>query len=111
VQLLANRGYAVLQMNFRGSTGYGRKFWESSFKQWGKTMQDDITDGVAWLEKRASPIPSASAIYGGSYGGYATLAGITFTPELYACGVDYVGVSNLFTFMNTVPPYWDRSRR
>jgi len=107
VQLLANRGYAVLQMNFRGSTGYGRAFWEKSFKQWGRTMQDDITDGVEWLKKEGIADPDRIAIYGGSYGGYATLAGITFTPELYAAAVDYVGVSNLFTFMNTVPPYWE----
>lgn len=107
VQFLANRGYAVLQMNFRGSTGYGRKHWESSFKQWGKTMQDDITDGVEWLVKQGIADPKRVAIYGGSYGGYATLAGLTFTPDLYACGVDYVGVSNMFTFMNTVPPYWE----
>ena len=107
VQLLANRGYAVLQMNFRGSTGYGREFWEKSFKEWGKTMQDDITDGVEWLKKEGIADSSCIAIYGGSYGGYATLAGVTFTPDLYACGVDYVGVSNLFTFMKTVPPYWE----
>ena len=106
VQLLANRGYAVLQMNFRGSTGYGRKFWEASFKQWGKTMQDDITDGVQWLIKEGIADPKRVAIYGGSYGGYATLAGVTFTPDLYAAAVDYVGVANLFTFMNTIPPYW-----
>lgn len=106
VQFLANRGYAVLQMNFRGSTGYGRKFWESSFKQWGQTMQNDITDGVNWLIKEGIADPKRVAIYGASYGGYATLAGITFTPNLYACAVDYVGVSNLFTFMNTIPPYW-----
>lgn len=106
VQMLANRGYAVLQMNFRGSTGYGRKFWESSFKEWGKTMQNDITDGVEYLKKEGIADPKRIAIYGGSYGGYATLAGITFTPDLYACAVDYVGVSNLFTFMNTIPPYW-----
>ncbi len=106
VQFLANRGYAVLQMNFRGSTGYGRRWWELSFKQWGKTMQDDITDGVNWLIKEGIANPKKIAIYGGSYGGYATLAGITFTPDLYACAVDYVGVSNLFTFMQTIPPYW-----
>ncbi len=110
-QFLANRGYAVLQMNFRGSTGYGRKFWETSFKQWGKTMQDDITDGVQWLVKQGVADPKRVAIYGGSYGGYATLAGVAFTPELYACGVDYVGVSNLFTFMNTIPPYWEPGRK
>ena len=106
VQFLANRGYAVFQMNFRGSTGYGRKFWEASFKQWGKTMQDDVTDGVQWLIKEGIADPKRVAIYGGSYGGYATLAGVAFTPDLYAAAVDYVGVSNLFTFMNTIPPYW-----
>lgn len=106
VQLMANEGYAVLQMNYRGSTGYGRRFWESSFKQWGRTMQDDITDGVNWLIKEGIADPKRVAIYGGSYGGYATLAGVAFTPDLYACAIDYVGVSNLFTFMNTIPPYW-----
>jgi dipeptidyl aminopeptidase/acylaminoacyl peptidase len=106
VQFLANRGYAVLQMNFRGSTGYGKKFWEASFRQWGKTMQNDITDGVEYLKKEGIADPKRIAIYGGSYGGYATLAGITYTPDLYAAAVDYVGVSNLFTFMNTIPPYW-----
>ena len=107
VQLLANRGYAVLQVNFRGSTGYGRKFWESSFGEWGQSMQNDITDGVDWLVmERELADPVKLAIYGGSYGGYATLAGITFTPDLYACAIDYVGVSNLFTFMQTIPPYW-----
>ena len=106
VQFLANRGYAVLQMNFRGSTGYGRHFWEISFKKWGKEMQDDITDGVKWLIKEGIADSNRVGIYGGSYGGYATLAGLTFTPDLYACGVDYVGVSNLFTFMKTIPPYW-----
>jgi dipeptidyl aminopeptidase/acylaminoacyl peptidase len=106
VQLLANRGYAVLQMNFRGSTGYGRKFWEASFKQWGKSMQDDVTDGVQWLIKEGIADPKRVAIYGGSYGGYTTLAGLAFTPDLYAAGVNFVGVSNLFTFLNTIPPYW-----
>lgn len=106
VQFLANRGYAVLQMNYRGSTGYGKKFWEASFKQWGKTMQDDITDGVEYLKKEGIADPNRIAIYGASYGGYATLAGVTFTPDLYAAAVDYVGVSNMFTFMNTIPPYW-----
>ena len=106
VQFLANRGFAVLQMNFRGSTGYGKKFWEASFKEWGKKMQDDITDGVEYLKKEGIADPDRIAIYGGSYGGYATLAGVTFTPDLYACAVDYVGVANLFTFMKTFPPYW-----
>ncbi len=107
VQFLANRGYAVLQMNFRGSTGYGKEFWEKSFKKWGQSMQDDITDGVNWLIKEGTVNPKRIAIYGGSYGGYATLSGITKNPELYAAAVDYVGVSNLFTFMNTIPPYWE----
>jgi len=111
VQLLASRGYAVLQMNFRGSTGYGRAFWEASFKQWGKTMQDDITDGVKWLIAEGIADPNRIAIYGGSYGGYATLAGVTFTPDLYRCAVDYVGVANLFTFMETIPPYWEPYRK
>jgi dipeptidyl aminopeptidase/acylaminoacyl peptidase len=106
VQFLANRGFGVLQMNFRGSTGYGRKFWEAGFRQWGQSMQDDITDGVKWLIDQGIADPKRVAIYGGSYGGYAVLEGLTKTPDLYAAGVDYVGVSNLFTFMKTVPPYW-----
>ena len=106
VQLLASSGFAVLQINYRGSTGYGRAFWEASFKQWGRAMQDDITDGVHWLIEQGIADPKRIAIYGGSYGGYATLSGITFTPDLYACAIDYVGVSNLFTFMQTIPPYW-----
>ena len=110
IQYLANKGYAVFQMNYRGSTGYGRDFWEKSFKQWGKTMQDDITDGVNWLIDEGIADPDRIAIYGASYGGYATLAGLTFTPDLYACGVDYVGVSSLFTFMESMPPYWELYR-
>lgn len=106
VQFLANRSYAVLQMNFRGSTGYGKAFWEASFKQWGLTMQNDITDGVYWLIEQGIADPKRVAIYGASYGGYATLQGLVVTPTLYAAGVDYVGVSNLFTFMQTIPPYW-----
>ena len=105
-QFLCNRGYAVFQMNFRGSTGYGRRFLEAGYKQWGRAMQDDITDGVEWLKARGISDPKRIAIYGGSYGGYATLAGITYTPDLYACAIDYVGVSNLLTFMQTIPPYW-----
>ncbi len=106
IQFLANRGYAVLQMNFRGSTGYGRNFWEKSFKQWGLTMQDDVTDGTKWLIDKGIADPKRIAIYGGSYGGYATLQGIVREPGLYAAAVDYVGVSNLFTFLKTIPPYW-----
>jgi len=107
IQFLANRGYAVLQMNFRGSTGYGREFWEASFKKWGREMQDDITDGTKWLIEKGIADPNRIAIYGGSYGGYATLMGLVKEPELYAAGVDYVGVSNMFTFMKTIPPYWE----
>lgn len=106
VQFLANRGYAVLQINFRGSTGYGRRFWEASFGQWGLSMQDDISDGVAWLLKQGVADPNRLAIYGGSYGGYATLMAICKTPDVYAAAIDYVGVSNLLTFMQTIPPYW-----
>ena len=83
IQFLANKGYAVFQMNYRGSTGYGRSFWEKSFKQWGKDMQNDITDGVNWLIDEGIADPDKIAIYGASYGGYATLAGLTFTPDLY----------------------------
>lgn len=106
VQFLANRGYGVLQMNYRGSTGFGKKFVQASYKQWGQNMQNDITDGVNWLIEKGIADPERIAIYGASYGGYATLAGVAFTPELYTCAVDYVGVSNLFTFMETFPPYW-----
>lgn len=110
IQFLANRGYAVLQMNFRGSTGYGREFWEASFHQWGRAMQDDVTDGVNWLIEQGIADSERVAIYGGSYGGYCTLAGLTYTPDLYACGVDYVGVSNIFTWMSGIPPYWEPYR-
>lgn len=111
MQFLANRGYAVLQMNFRGSTGYGRRFWMASFKEWGKTMQNDVTDGVDWLIRQGIANPKKVCIYGGSYGGYATLAGLAFTPKVYACGVDYVGVSNIFTLLETIPPYWEPMRQ
>ncbi|MFN7724582.1 MAG: prolyl oligopeptidase family serine peptidase [Rubrivivax sp.] len=111
VQFLANRGFCVLQMNFRGSTGYGRQFWEASFGQWGLKMQDDITDGVKWLVDQGIADPKRIGIYGASYGGYATLAGVAFTPDLYAAAVDYVGVANLFTFMKTIPPYWEPFRQ
>ncbi len=106
VQFLVNRGFAVMQMNFRGSTGYGRKFWEAGFKEWGGKMQDDITDGVYWLIQQGLADSERVAIYGASYGGYAVLEGLVKTPDLYAAGVDYVGVSNLFTFFKTIPPYW-----
>jgi dipeptidyl aminopeptidase/acylaminoacyl peptidase len=110
-QFLANRGYAVLQVNFRGSTGYGRAFWEKSFKQWGKTMQDDLTDSAKWLVDQGIADPERIAIYGGSYGGYAALAGMALTPDVYAAGISYVGPSNLFTLLATVPPYWEPMRK
>ena len=106
IQLLTSRGYGVFQMNYRGSTGYGKSFWKKGFKEWGKKMQDDITDGVNHLVDQGIANKDKVAIFGGSYGGYATLAGITFTPDVYCCAVDFVGVSNLFTFMKTIPPYW-----
>jgi dipeptidyl aminopeptidase/acylaminoacyl peptidase len=106
LQFLASRGVAVLQMNFRGSLGYGRAFWEAGFRQWGLSMQDDVTDGARWAIEQGIADPERIAIYGGSYGGYATLAGITKTPELYACAISYVGVSNLFTWIEAFPPYW-----
>ena len=111
VQLLANQGYAVLQMNFRGSTGYGKDFMYAGDKQWGRAMQDDITDGVLWLTRIGVADPERIAIFGASYGGYAALAGITLTPDLYAAAVDYVGVSNLLTFLETIPPYWESMRQ
>jgi dipeptidyl aminopeptidase/acylaminoacyl peptidase len=104
-QWLASRGYAVLQVNFRGSSSYGRKFWEASFKQWGRAMQDDISDGVRHLVAQGIADPRRICIFGGSWGGYATLAGLAFTPELYACGVEYSGMSNLVTWMNAAPAY------
>ena len=105
-QFLANRGLAVLQVNFRGSTGYGKSFWQAGFKQWGRKMQDDVTDGVLWAVEKGIADKDRLAIYGGSYGGYASLAGATFTPDLYACAVSYVGPSNIFTLLETIPPYW-----
>ncbi|MFZ1573296.1 MAG: S9 family peptidase [Chlorobiota bacterium] len=105
-QFLANRGYAVLQMNFRGSTGYGKHFETIAYKQWGKTMQDDITDGVNWLIQKGIADPKRVGIYGASYGGYAVLAGLCFTPDVYKCGIDYVGCANLFTIIESIPPYW-----
>jgi dipeptidyl aminopeptidase/acylaminoacyl peptidase len=111
VQFLANRGIAVLQMNFRGSVGYGKAFWQAGFKQWGRGMQDDITDGVYWLIEHGIGDARCIGIYGASYGGYAVLAGLAFTPDLYACGIDYVGISNIFTLLETIPPYWELGRQ
>lgn len=105
-QLFASRGYATLQVNFRISGGYGKKFLESGFKQIGRKAMDDVEDGLAYVIEQGWVAKDKAAIYGGSHGGYAVLRGLTKTPDLYACGVDYVGVSNIFTFMNTMPPYW-----
>jgi dipeptidyl aminopeptidase/acylaminoacyl peptidase len=110
VQFLANRGAAVLQVNYRGSIGYGKAFWEASFGQWGLAMQDDLTDAVRWAVADGIADPARVAIYGGSYGGYATLAGITKEPDLFACAVSYCGVSNIFTFLEAFPPYWEPLR-
>ncbi len=105
-QLFASRGYATLQVNFRISGGYGREFLESGFKQIGRKAMDDVEDGIAYAISQGWVDKDKVAIYGGSHGGYAVLRGMTKTPELYACGVDYVGVSNIFTFMKSIPPYW-----
>ncbi|ULC58159.1 S9 family peptidase [Flaviramulus sp. BrNp1-15] len=105
-QLFASRGYATLQVNFRISGGYGREFLESGFKQIGRQAMDDVEDGLQYVIDQGWVDKDNAAIYGGSHGGYAVLRGLTKTPDLYACGVDYVGVSNLFTFMKSIPPYW-----
>lgn len=105
-QWLTNRGYICLQVNFRGSVGYGKEFVNAGNRQWGRKMQDDLTDAVRWAIDKGYADPKRVAIYGGSYGGYAALAGATFTPDLYACAVDIVGPSSLTTFIKTVPPYW-----
>jgi dipeptidyl aminopeptidase/acylaminoacyl peptidase len=107
VQWMANRGYAVLQVNFRGSAGFGKKFLHAGDKEWGRKMQDDLTDAVKWAIAKGYADPRKIAIYGGSYGGYATLAGAAFTPDLYACGVDIVGPSNIMTLLASIPPYWE----
>ncbi len=105
-QLLANRGYAVLSVNFRGSTGFGKAFLNAANKQWGLAMHDDLIDATNWAIESGIAQADKVAIMGGSYGGYATLAGLTFTPETFACGVDIVGPSNLETLLETIPPYW-----
>jgi len=105
-QWLANRGYAVLSVNYRGSTGFGKKFLNASNKQWAGTMHDDLIDAVKWAVDAKVADPAQVAIMGGSYGGYATLVGLTFTPDQFACGVDIVGPSNLKTLLATIPPYW-----
>lgn len=106
-QFLANRGYAVFQPNFRASTGYGKKFLNAGNKEWGTGyMQHDITWGVKYLIDKGIVDPEKVSIFGGSYGGYATLAGLAFTPQLYKAGISYVGPSNLLTLLNSIPPYW-----
>ena len=105
-QLLANRGYAVLSVNFRGSTGFGKEFINAADLQWGAQMHDDLLDAVQWAVDQGVTQPDKVAIVGGSYGGYATLVGLTFTPQTFACGVDIVGPSNLLTLLETIPPYW-----
>lgn len=109
-QFLANRGYAVLMPNFRASTGYGKKFLDAGNGQWGDKMQDDITWGVKYLVDQGVADPKRVAIMGGSYGGYATLAGVTFTPDLYAAAVAIVAPSNLNTLLGSIPPYWEQIR-
>jgi len=105
-QLLANRGFAVLQVNFRASDGFGKDFLNAGNKEWGGLMQDDLTDAVLWAIDQGIADSSRVVIMGGSYGGYATLAGVAFTPDLYRAGVDFFGPSDLVTFRETVPPYW-----
>lgn len=107
-QLFASRGYATLQVNFRISGGYGKEFLKAGFGQIGRKAMDDVEDGIAYVIKEGYADKDKVAIYGGSHGGYAVLRGMTKTPDLYACGVDYVGVSNLHTFMETIPPYWEK---
>lgn len=110
-QFLANRGYAVLMPNFRASTGYGKKFLDAGNKQWGDKMQDDITWGIKYLISEGIVDAKHVGIMGGSYGGYATLAGVAFTPDLYAAAVSIVGPSNLITLLNSIPPYWEPIRK
>jgi len=110
-QFLANRGYAVLQPNFRGSTGYGKKFIDAGNKQWGDKMQDDLTWGAKYLVSQGIADPKKIGIMGGSYGGYATLAGVAFTPDVYAVGVSIVGPSSLITLLESIPPYWEQGRK
>jgi len=106
-QWLANRGYAVMSVNFRGSTGFGKEFISAGDLEWGKKMHDDLIDATNWAVEKGITPKDKVAIMGGSYGGYATLAGLAFTPEEFACGVDIVGPSNLETLLKTIPPYWE----
>lgn len=106
VQFFANRGWAVLQVNFRGSTGYGKGFMNAANKEWAGAMHNDLVDAVQWAVTENIANPSKIAIFGGSYGGYAALVGATFTPDLFCCAVDIVGPSNLITLIESIPPYW-----
>jgi dipeptidyl aminopeptidase/acylaminoacyl peptidase len=105
-QWLANRGYAVMSVNFRGSTGFGKDFINAANHEWGGRMHDDLIDAVQWAVQEGIAIQDKLAIMGGSYGGYAALVGLTFTPDTFACGVDIVGPSNLISLMENPPPYW-----
>ena len=108
-QWLANRGYAVLNVNFRGSTGFGKNFVNAANGQWSAKMHDDLLDAVDWVVENKVALPDKIAVMGGSYGGYATLVSLTFTPEVFCCGVDIVGPSSLITLLENIPPYWATS--
>jgi dipeptidyl aminopeptidase/acylaminoacyl peptidase len=110
-QWLANRGYAVLQVNFRGSTGFGKKFLHAGDREWGKRMHDDLIDAVSWAVKEGYADEKKVAIMGGSYGGYAALAGAAFTPDTFACAISVVGPSNLVTLLKSIPPYWEPMKK
>lgn len=110
VQWLANRGYGVLQVNYRGSAGYGKAFLKAGVREWGARMHDDLIDGVNWLVMKGIADPKRIGIMGSSYGGYAVLVGLAFTPEVFAAGVDIVGPSNLLTLLKSIPPYWEPAR-
>jgi dipeptidyl aminopeptidase/acylaminoacyl peptidase len=106
----ASRGRVVLNVNFRGSAGFGKEFLNAGNGEWGRKMQDDLDDAVDWCIAQGIADPDKVAIVGGSYGGYAALAGVTFTPERYACAVDIVGPSSIQTLLDTIPPYWESYR-
>lgn len=110
-QWLASLGYAALQLNYRGSAGFGKRHLHAGDREWGAKMQDDLTDGVRWAVEQGIADPARVAIYGGSYGGYAALAGAAFTPGVYRCAIDVVGPSNLITLIKSIPPYWEPLKR